>query len=67
MSEKNKERFERVATARVNKITAMIRLLGNCSNQSNYEYNESQVEKILFYLQKEVDKLYQKIIKDSFR
>ncbi len=62
MSEKNKERFERVATARVNKITAMIRLLGNCSNQSNYEYNESQVEKILFYLQKEVDKLKERFI-----
>ena len=47
-----KERFERVATARVNKITSMIRLLGNCSNSSNYEYNELEVEKILFYLQK---------------
>ena len=32
------------------------------SNQSNYEYNESQVEKILFYLQKEVDKLKERFI-----
>ena len=52
-----KERFERVATARVNKITAMMRLLGNCSNSSNYDYNELEVERILFYLQKEVDRL----------
>ena len=62
MSNKNKERFERVAVARVNKITDMIRLLGNCSNQSNYEYNELQVEKILFHLQKEVDKLKNRFI-----
>ena len=62
MSNKNKERFERVAVARINKITDMIRLLGNCSNQSNYEYNEMQVEKILFHLQKEVDKLKNRFI-----
>ena len=37
MSESKRDRFERVAVARVNKITAMLRLLGNCSNSSNYE------------------------------
>ena len=61
-----KERFERVATARVNKITSMIRLLGNCSNGSNYEYNELEVEKILFYLQKELDRLKDRFLEAMY-
>ena len=50
------ESFARIATARVNKIAAMVRLLGNCSTVSNYAFTEKQVEKIFDYLQHELDK-----------
>ena len=41
-----KERFKRVAENRTNKIINQIRLLGNCSNKSNYQYDEEDVKKI---------------------
>lgn len=40
------ERFKRVAENRTNKIIDQIRLLGNCSNKSNYQYNEEDIKKI---------------------
>ena len=42
MNEK-RERFVRVAEGRTNKIIEMLRLLGNCSNKSNYEYDEKDI------------------------
>ena len=50
------ERFKRIASARVNKITAMIRLLGNCAHTGNYEYTDEQVELIFEKLHFELDK-----------
>lgn len=41
------ERFKRVAENRTNKIIEQIRLLGNCANKSNYEYNDQDVKKNL--------------------
>ena len=41
------QRFKRVAEARTNKIIESIRLLGNCSNRSNYEYTDKEVKEIL--------------------
>ena len=46
MSETKHEKFTRIAEARTNKIIDMIRLLGNCSNTSNYEYSDADVKKI---------------------
>ncbi len=40
------ERFKRVAENRTNKIINQIRLLGNCSNKSNYQYDEEDIKKI---------------------
>ena len=40
------ERFIRLAEARVNKIIKMVRLLGNLSWSSNYEYTTDQVAQI---------------------
>lgn len=37
-------RFEKVATGRVQKIVDTLSLLANCSNRSNYEYTEQDVE-----------------------
>lgn len=44
--ENKHDRFVRIAEARTNKIIAMLRLLGNCSSPSVYEYSQSDVSKI---------------------
>lgn len=45
-AESKNEKFCRIAEYRTNKILDMLRLLGNCSNRSSYEYSEEQVEQI---------------------
>lgn len=46
MEESKHDRFLRIAENRTNKIITLIRLLGNCSNKSNYEYTEEDINKI---------------------
>ena len=52
--ETKRERFVRLAEARTNKILEMMRLLGNCSSKSNYEYTDEDIKKIFFALEKEL-------------
>lgn len=52
--ENKRERFVRIAEARTNKILDMLRLLGNCSNKSNYEYTDEDVKQIFTAIDKEV-------------
>ncbi len=49
--ETKEERFHRLAEARVNKILAMLRLLGNLSHPGIYTYRPDQVEQIFTALQ----------------
>lgn len=54
-TEKEKrERFKRVAESRTNKIIDQIRLLGNCSNKSNYEYDDEDIKKIFSAIEAEL-------------
>ena len=53
--ETKREKFVRIAEARTNKIINMIELLGNCSNQSLYEYSQKDVNKIFNTIQTELD------------
>ena len=53
--ETRREKFVRIAEARTNKIINMIQLLGNCSNQSLYEYSQKDVNKIFNTIQTELD------------
>ena len=53
--ESRHERFRRVAEARTNKIIDMLRLLGNCSNRTNYEYSEDEVQQIFEALEQEME------------
>jgi hypothetical protein len=46
MSETRHQRFERLATKRVNRILNDLRLLGNLSNRSSYDYTDSEIQKI---------------------
>lgn len=53
MKEK-RERFVRIAENRTNKILEQIRLLGNCSNKHNYDYDEEDVRKIFGVIEQEL-------------
>lgn len=52
--ETKRERFERISSARSQKITEMIRLLGNCSSKNNYEYSAEDTEKLFSELENEL-------------
>lgn len=54
-NETKREKFVRIAEARTNKIIDMIQLLGNCSNQNQYEYTQKDVNKIFNAIQFELD------------
>ena len=54
MAINKKANFKRIAEARTNKILDMLRLLGNCSSKSNYEYTDEDVKKIFNAIEKEV-------------
>lgn len=44
MGNKRRERFEKVASNRVQKVLDYLQLLGNCANRNNYEYTEKDVD-----------------------
>lgn len=50
-----RKKFEDIAVRRVNRVIKEIRLIGNLSNRSSYEYSEEDVKKIVKALQREVD------------
>ena len=52
--ETKRERFVRLAEARTNRILDDLRLLGNCSSKSNYQYTDDDVRKIFNAIEKEV-------------
>ncbi len=54
MEETRHERFQRIAESRTNRIIDQLRLLGNCSNRSNYEYSEDEVKKIFSAIESEI-------------
>ena len=53
MSQK-RERFVRIVEKRTNKIIEQIRLLSNCSNKHNYEYDDDDVKKIFTVIESEI-------------
>ena len=59
--ENKRERFVRIVEARTNKILDMLRLLANCANKSNYEYDEEDIKQIFAAIDKEV-----KVTKNAF-
>lgn len=52
--ENRDDRFKRVAAKRTNDIIHKIRLLGNCSNRSSYNYDEQQVNRIFSAIEQEL-------------
>ncbi len=56
MSEK-RDNFIRLAEGRVTRAIDSIRVIGNLSNRSNYEYTEEDSKKIIDALQSELNAL----------
>ena len=52
--ESRKDRFKRIASRRTNEIIEKIRILGNCSNKSTYEYTGDEVHKIFKSIEQEI-------------
>ena len=52
--ENRAERFKRIATKRTVDIIDKIRILGNTSNKSTYEYTEADVAKIFKTIESEL-------------
>lgn len=46
MDEDRKDKFKRLATYRTTAVLEKIRLLGNLSNKSNYDYSDDEMSKI---------------------
>ncbi len=53
-NEHPRDRFKRLATARTNIVLKRLKILGNCSNRNIYEYDESDVDKIFFEVERKV-------------
>ena len=51
-----RERFETVATKRVQYILDKLELLGNCANRNNYEYGEEDVRKMFVVIKEHIRK-----------
>lgn len=49
---KKRDDFKRIATKRTNDVLEKLRILGNCSNRSNYEYDEDDIKKIFSEIEK---------------
>jgi len=46
LNKTKRQRFEKVASYRIQKILDMLESLGNCANKNNYEYNSTDVDKM---------------------
>ena len=55
MSRDKRAKFVELANNRVNRALKDIRLIGNLSNRSAYEYTEEDVRKIVRALQREIE------------
>ena len=55
MKPNTRERFVDLAEKRVSKILKDLKLIGNLSNRSNYEYTQDDVIKIMRAIKKAVD------------
>jgi hypothetical protein len=52
--EEKRQKFERLAEKRVADLIRKLRLLGNLSNKSNYDYSEGHVRQMFRVLEREL-------------
>lgn len=49
-----RDRFKKLAVYRTNEVLKRLKVLGNCSNRSAYEYTEEEVNKIFSEIERKV-------------
>jgi len=49
-----RERFKRLATLRTKNVLKALKVLGNCSNLSAYEYSDKEIELIFSAIEKQL-------------
>jgi hypothetical protein len=49
-----RERFKRLAVYRTNEVLKRLKVLGNCSNRSAYDYTEQEINKIFTEIERKV-------------
>ena len=59
------DKFIVLANNRVNKVIKQLKLVGNLSNKSHYDYSEEDAKKIILAIESEVRNLKQKFIKNK--
>ena len=52
--EEKRERFRRLGEQRTNAVLQKLKVLGNCSNRSAYDYTEEEVNKIFSEIERRV-------------
>lgn len=55
--ESKRDKFKRLANARVNNAIKQLDLIGNLSNASSYDYNNDEVRKIMSALNQKVKEI----------
>lgn len=53
-NEHPRDRFKRLGTKRTNDVFYRLKVLGNCSNRSIYQYDEGDIEKIFTEIERKV-------------
>ena len=69
-NETRHERFKRIASKRTNEVLEKIRVLGNCSNKSSYEYTDEEINKIFSEIDKQLKLIQKKLLlskREKFR
>lgn len=56
-NESKEERFKKIAGRRTEEVLDKLRLLGNCSNNTNYSYTDEQVKKIFSNIDSEIRRI----------
>lgn len=57
MTETRRQRFKRLAVPRVNKALNQLRILGNLTNKSYYDYTEEDVDRMFKALDSQIKAL----------
>lgn len=59
-NQEKRERFKRLAAKRTNNTLRALKILGNCSNRSAYDYTEEEINKIFSEIDKRVKEVKSK-------
>ena len=65
VKESKSELFNRLGKQRIEKVLKSIRILGNCSNKSTYEYTQKQIDKMSSTLVQALEQMFNKFTQNK--